>query len=848
MGPGADRRAAFVLMRVATGHLPTVSGTCAVSLLLLTAVAAGPRQPQLLSRRAHFTKGVPFELEVLDSGACRIVITTAGDSARHTARENATTVIFEVTSALSESGYNGGGRYLPPVWHSLGNLSGMPSLADGDVLRPPAAPVTEGGQSVSPVVSQMNVSVDRAQAGAGRWVITASTQLFELRRTFQLEPAPPSLPRKVLVNDSLTSLATQLIGTHVRHHARLISGGAPAAAAVPGRFAPNSCGTENNQGIFGTAFHPSNFGRPDVWMNTTSGGGVALVALDDVFRVHGECWQSAVTSLNPRVTMSCSVSDPPSIRLSDPRLALSPGQTHAMEWAIFPQGDNCSSYWCFINALRHDFGTDKLPVGVNAGTESAMGNAPSFMINKGAHAGNQLPWNGSGWTDRTQVSPMQADPRCHLPDNTLAPIWMNWTDAKLCEYFAQQGVSVISTGNGWVTCQMPAQQYGLCRAPVYGAAFAETVVPDLTAWLPWLLATARRASKALGRAVKTSYYVETHLSTRPGDSTTYHDCRVVDEKGDQVCYKLNASRPHSQPASHLEQPAFWGTLNNSFGRVIVDQVEKVFRLGFNGMWHDDYGEFGGHGGYTFNTFDGSTAFLHPSNLSVQYTAASLALVQLEVEMKIKDITQAAGGFMTCNGAPLTRTEIRRGFGQHVAENAFQQVSEHVQLFTPIMLNRPPGGCDDIDPLYRRRATSMETGLYDPRTGCGAACWNVLAHLDFGVLSELDQVPFPRYNATGGLVRSTLHSYLFPITPQELGEGFVIGTDRLVTKISGTFSNAEAVGAAVFVYAECLEVARINNSDTTSKIEGVTLRGPGEVSLELAPEHQAVVLWTIPATL
>eukprot|EP01049_Picozoa_sp_SAG25_P016606 SAG25_NODE_3890_length_937_cov_1.215990_1_plen_165_part_10 len=165
----------------------------------------------------------------------------------------------------------------------------------------------------------------------------------------------------------------------------------------------------------------------------------------------------------------------------------------------------------------------------------------------------------------------------------------------------------------------------------------------------------------------------------------------------------------------------------------MDQVEKVFRLGFNGMWHDDYGEFGGHGGYTFNTFDGSTAFLHPSNLSVQYTAASLALVQLEVEMKIKDITQAAGGFMTCNGAPLTRTEIRRGFGQHVAENAYQQVSEHVQLFTPIMLNRPPGGCDDIDPLYRRRATSMETGLYDPRTGCGAACWNVLAHLDFGVL-------------------------------------------------------------------------------------------------------------------
>ena len=130
--------------------------------------------------------------------------------------------------------------------------------------------------------------------------------------------------------------------------------------------------------------------------------------------------------------------------------------------------------------------------------------------------------------------------------------------------------------------------------------------------------------------------------------------------------------------------------------------------------------------------------MHPNNLSVQYTAASIALIQLEVEMKLKDITEAAGGFMTCNGAPLTRTEIMRGFGQHVAENAFQQISEHVQVFTPIMLNRPPGGCDEIDPKYHRDAKTMATGLYDPDKGCAAVCWNVLAHLDFGVLSELDQ--------------------------------------------------------------------------------------------------------------
>jgi hypothetical protein len=186
---------------------------------------------------------------------------------------------------------------------------------------------------------------------------------------------------------------------------------------------------------------------------------------------------------------------------------------------------------------------------------------------------------------------MQNDPRCIMPDKTFCPIWMNWSSAQLKDYFVQQGVSVIPTGNGWVTCKMPSQQYGLCRSPSYGAAFTDEVVPDLDAWMPWLLETAKRASKAVGYKIKNSYYMETHLSTRPGDSVAFKDSAVIDETGNQVCYELNVSRPHDQPPTYLEQPAFFGTLDNSFGKVIIGYVEKIFKLGFNGMWHDDYGEF-----------------------------------------------------------------------------------------------------------------------------------------------------------------------------------------------------------------------------------------------------------------
>ena len=68
-----------------------------------------------------------------------------------------------------------------------------------------------------------------------------------------------------------------------------------------------------------------------------------------------------------------------------------------------------------------------------------------------------------------------------------------------------------------------------------------------------------------------------------------------------------------------------GTLENKYGAVLIKYIEKVFDMGFDGIWHDDYAEFGGKGGYTFSEADGKTAFLY-SNMSIQREAGSLALL------------------------------------------------------------------------------------------------------------------------------------------------------------------------------------------------------------------------------
>ena len=70
------------------------------------------------------------------------------------------------------------------------------------------------------------------------------------------------------------------------------------------------------------------------------------------------------------------------MRLSDPMLAIGPRETHTVEWMLLPQGPNCSTYWCYINKLRHDFGTDTIAVGGNAGPAG-------FALATGAGSGGE---------------------------------------------------------------------------------------------------------------------------------------------------------------------------------------------------------------------------------------------------------------------------------------------------------------------------------------------------------------------------------------------------------------------------------------------------------------------------
>jgi len=163
----------------------------------------------------------------------------------------------------------------------------------------------------------------------------------------------------VLINDTLSTptgaaaappLATGLpgptdvIGIRVAHTATVAESGEQVEAALtPGTYGVWQCGTESNPGD--TCASPcldphvkyTNNGRPDVFANASTGFGIGLTALDDVFRVQAQTLQAAMKSAPRMPTMGCEVTDPPTIRLSDPSFGMrASGDEYTMEWAVYP--------------------------------------------------------------------------------------------------------------------------------------------------------------------------------------------------------------------------------------------------------------------------------------------------------------------------------------------------------------------------------------------------------------------------------------------------------------------------------------------------------------------------------
>ena len=204
-----------------------------------------------------------------------------------------------------------------------------------------------------------NFVVDRSGEAEGRTVVRLNGSydgLWSLERVYQVAG------HRVLVNDTLTARhapaeggGPSALAIYLQHILAAEAIGSVKDVVIPGSLGTYDCDNYNDD--------RGSFAAPQIWMATESAA-VAMMPLDDVFRVHSLATNNALAQYPRATTQRCTVPDDerPTIVLADPHLGLAPGKTITLEWAIYPFGPEKLDYLDFVNVLRHDLGTDEVTI------------------------------------------------------------------------------------------------------------------------------------------------------------------------------------------------------------------------------------------------------------------------------------------------------------------------------------------------------------------------------------------------------------------------------------------------------------------------------------------------------
>ena len=163
------------------------------------------------------------------------------------------------------------------------------------------------------------------------------------------------------------------------------------------------------------------------------------------------------------------------------------------------------------------------------------------------------------------------------------------------------------------------------------------------------------------------------------------------------------------------------------------------------------------------------------------------------------------------------------------ENGCAWRAHHVMLYTPLMLNRYGGNLNDPDPKYNH--SEMYPGDHLRRMQfMTAPCLSIVQHLDYGSLSAGYDGMFKNSTVAGA---PNIYATMVPTTPWQIGEGFVLGLERAISRVDGDFAPPRPHGltsSLTYLYDDCL----LSKPPTS---------GPLSVSLRGLGAHQiAVVVW------
>lgn len=287
-------------------------------------------------------------------------------------------------------------------------------------------------------------------------------------------------------------------------------------------------------------------------------------------------------------------------------------------------------------------------------------------------------------------------------------------------------------------------------------------------------------------------YFHAQCCTEADCRTKYADSRLLDAQGKQIDY------PHAQTL-----PLFVPTEGNSYGKALWKYVNCLIDdVKARGIYWDEMSYSVQQYCYGLE-WDGHSVNIDPRTNAVTGKLSSVALIMQPLALKIVDYIRGKGLFFMANTQAHTRTMMRQHIVRFVEGNTFSAMSDtHL-------------GC----PLGLGNHTSEETQEESTR--------HVREHLKRGAL-YYGHYYFRKaapWNFT---------SVMFPLTPEQIGPGYVLGKERLHTAVSGRFGFPD--GAAAEVY-----VVNAHGERVTGMAQDVGAGGKHLYEIRMPGDHFAILV-------
>ena len=366
--------------------------------------------------------------------------------------------------------------------------------------------------------------------------------------------------------------------------------------------------------------------------------------------------------------------------------------------------------------------------------------------------------------------------------------------------------------------KLPADAYLL-------GSIETNLVPFDTRTVPW----GRELNPRMGKRGKKSgtygCFLSKELTAKLDAVTPYKDSIIRDRNGNAMVDIFYAEYPF---IDLMVQPE----LGNMRFKRFLEQIDFLMdKVGFNGIYIDQFNPYL-IGGFSEDRWDGHSVELAPDG-TIRNKIYNYAIAGASARAEIIKYVVKKGGIVLTNGQPMCKEEMIPG------RFSFQEMENDEVDPLPFINSKPPEfRWQSISHLGIPIALGLRPCKYDNYNKRPNRCAQILTK---GVITALrNGLMTYAYSfdiRTDGKEDSgsyEMFNKMLPLTPVELNEGFIVGKERTVTALSGSYKSAGKARPAVF-YFNNRGVPRAGKSTVTGK------SGAWDVKIKLDDWNEVAVI-------